>query len=128
MEDLSEIDLGAPTAKFKWSKHKNTDIEVLKAAITSNQRASSKHLSGVWIFAYLDLKNLPPLKRNMRADRSWLYDVHDVMDKGCGRDFCKRESSFADENRIKANLLKRRRRSDKLEAGDEQAQTHCTPS
>ncbi|MSU62667.1 MAG: hypothetical protein EXS31_09760 [Pedosphaera sp.] len=82
MVDLSKIDLGAPTAKFKWSKHKHIDIEFLKAAITSNQRASSEHLSSVWKLASLDLKNLPPVSRNMRADRSWLYGAHDVMDCG----------------------------------------------
>lgn len=31
--DLSKIDFGALAAKFKESKHKNTDLEVLKAAI-----------------------------------------------------------------------------------------------
>ncbi len=31
--DLSKIDLNALAAKFKESKHKNTDLEVLKAAI-----------------------------------------------------------------------------------------------
>jgi type I restriction enzyme R subunit len=31
--DLSKIDLGALAAKFKQSEHKNTDLEVLKAAV-----------------------------------------------------------------------------------------------
>ena len=31
--DLSKIDFNALAAKFKESKHKNTDLEVLKAAI-----------------------------------------------------------------------------------------------
>ena len=33
MMDLSKIDFGALCERFKESKHKNTDLEVLKAAI-----------------------------------------------------------------------------------------------
>ena len=37
--DLSKIDFNAHAAKFKESKHKNTDLEVLKAAIPAQPKS-----------------------------------------------------------------------------------------
>ena len=39
--DLTKIDFEALRSRFKESKHKNTDLEVLKAAIRANWKSLS---------------------------------------------------------------------------------------